>query len=139
MITADTFCVRVVRNESKLIFMLWVIRFEDAVAAAEQAAKLDPSDKEVNAMVKKGRAVTSARMSGNLLFKASKFKEACAVYNEGLEHDPYNSVLLCNRAACRSKLGQFEKAIEDCNAALAVQPSYSKARLRRADCNAKVH
>lgn len=113
-------------------------RFEEAVTASQKASKLDPNSSEVNAVVRKARAVTSARMSGNLLFKASKFMEACAVYNEGLEHDPYNSVLLCNRAACRSKLGQFEKAVEDCNVALIVQPSYSKARLRRADCNAKV-
>ncbi|XP_004500618.1 inactive TPR repeat-containing thioredoxin TTL3 [Cicer arietinum] len=113
-------------------------RFEDAVTASQQAAKLDPRNSEVNAVVRRARAVTSARLSGNLLFKASKFIEACAVYNEGLEHDAYNSVLLCNRAACRSKLGQFEKAIEDCNVALIVQPSYSKAMLRRADCNAKL-
>ena len=109
------------------------------MTAAEQAAKLDPSNKEVSAVLRRARAVTSARMSGNLLFKASKFIEACAAYNEGLEQDAYNSVLLCNRAACRSKLGQFEKAIEYCNAALTVQPSYNKARLRRADCNAKVN
>lgn len=108
------------------------------MTSSKQAAKLDPSNCEVNAVVRRARAATSARTSGNLLFKASKFMEACAVYNEGLENDPYNSVLLCNRAACRSKLGQFEKAIEDCNVALTVHPSYSKARLRRADCNAKV-
>ncbi|KAI5407976.1 inactive TPR repeat-containing thioredoxin TTL3 [Lathyrus oleraceus] len=113
-------------------------RFEDAVTASQRASKLDPSNSDVNAVVRRARAATSARLSGNLLFKASKFTEACAVYNEGLEHDPFNSVLLCNRAACRSKLGQFEKAIEDCNIALKIQPSYSKAMLRRADCNAKL-
>lgn len=90
-------------------------------------------------MVKRARAVKSARLSGNLLFKASKFSEAFVRYNEGLENDPYNAVLLCNRAACRSKLGQYEKAVEDCTTALNVRPSYSKARLRRADCNAKVN
>ncbi|KAH1206784.1 Inactive TPR repeat-containing thioredoxin TTL3 [Glycine max] len=111
----------------------------DAVTTSQQASKLDPSSFEVNAVVRRARAVASARMSGNLLFKASKFTEASAVYNEGLEHDPYNSVLLCNRATCHSKLGQFKKAIEDCNVALIVQPSYSKVRLRRTDYNVKVH
>lgn len=121
-----------------MLQIVLIIRFDDAVAAAQQAVRIDPSNREVNTVVKKTRAVASARLSGNLLFKASKFSEACIVYSEGLEHGPYNSVLLCNRAACRWKLGQFEKAIEDCTAALEVQACYSKARLRRADCNAKV-
>lgn len=114
------------------------VRFEDAVAVAQKAAQIEPSSREVGAVARKTRAVASARLTGNDLFKASKFREACVAYGEGLHHDPQNAILLCNRAACRSKLGQWEKAIEDCNAALNMRPSYTKARLRRADCNAKV-
>ncbi|KAJ8493188.1 hypothetical protein OPV22_014909 [Ensete ventricosum] len=113
-------------------------RFEDAVAVAQKAAQIEPSSREVGAVARKTRAVASARLTGNDLFKASKFREACVAYGEGLDHDPQNAILLCNRAACRSKLGQWEKAIEDCNAALTMRPSYTKARLRRADCNAKL-
>ena len=84
------------------------------------------------------QAVASARSKGNDLFKASKFRESCLAYGEGLDHDPHNAVLLCNRAASRSKLRQWEKAVEDCNDALKFRPAYAKARLRRAYCNAKV-
>ncbi|XP_010269225.1 PREDICTED: TPR repeat-containing thioredoxin TTL1-like [Nelumbo nucifera] len=113
-------------------------RFDDAVAESQRAIRLDSSNNEVSAVVKKARAVAAARSRGNNLFKDSKFLEASMAYSEGLEYDPFNSVLLCNRAACRSKLGQFEKAVDDCTKALNVRPSYSKAILRRADCNAKL-
>ncbi|GAB2283418.1 hypothetical protein Dimus_017933 [Dionaea muscipula] len=113
-------------------------RFDDALAAVQEAVRLDSSNREVNLVSRKARAVAAARSQGNGLFKSSKFSEASAAYGQGLDHDPYNSLLLCNRAACRCKLCQFDKAIEDCSAALNVRPSYAKARLRRADCNAKL-
>ncbi|GLU13130.1 hypothetical protein SLE2022_297760 [Rubroshorea leprosula] len=113
-------------------------RFDDALAAIERAARLDSNNREASAVTRRARAVAVARSNGNELFKASKFLDACNAYGEGLDHDPFNSVLLCNRAACRSKLGHYEKAIEDCTAALNLRPGYSKARLRRADCYAKL-
>ncbi|KAH9616140.1 hypothetical protein KSS87_017421, partial [Heliosperma pusillum] len=113
-------------------------RFDDAMEAVQQAGRLDSSNRDLGVVTRRARAVSAARSHGNDLFKEGRFSDACVAYGQGLEHEPYNSVLLCNRAACRIKLSQFEKAIEDCNAALNVRPSYSKARLRRADCNAKL-
>ncbi|XP_020574530.1 inactive TPR repeat-containing thioredoxin TTL3-like [Phalaenopsis equestris] len=113
-------------------------KFENAVSQAQMAARIHPGSREITAIARKARSIASARLMGNNLFKACKFVEACLAYGNGLNHDPQNAVLLCNRAACRSKLGQWQKAIEDCNVALNLRPKYSKARLRRADCNAKL-
>ncbi|MBA0695987.1 hypothetical protein Goari_002577 [Gossypium aridum] len=113
-------------------------RFDEALRAIQRAIKLDPNNKEANTVMRKARAVATARSNGNEHFKASKFSEACLAYVEGLEHDPHNAVLLCNRAACWSKLGHLEKAVDDCTHALNLRPAYTKARLRRADCNFKM-
>nr|KAJ0210561.1 hypothetical protein LSAT_V11C400212020 [Lactuca sativa] len=114
-------------------------RIDDAMEASEMASKIDSNNKDVNMMVCRIKVVMGARSKGNELFKAANYPDACIAYGEGLDHDPFNSVLLCNRAACRTKMGQFEKAVEDCTMALNIRPTYSKARLRRADCNFKVN
>uniref|UniRef100_A0A5B6ZRW1 Putative TPR repeat-containing thioredoxin TTL1-like n=1 Tax=Davidia involucrata TaxID=16924 RepID=A0A5B6ZRW1_DAVIN len=112
-------------------------RFEKGVVAAEQAVNLDPNSKSLM-WLKIATCVADARKSGNEHFKAGKYLKACAMYGKGLQYDPTNSVLLCNRAACRSELGQWQMAIDDCNAALRNQPNYSKSLLRRAHSNAKL-
>lgn len=106
---------------------------------AEKAKHIDPRNVEVTVILSNVRSVAKARLEGNDFFKAGNFAEACIAYGEGLKYDPSNSVLHCNRAACRSKLGQWEKSIEDCNEALKIQPNYTKALLRRATSYSKVN
>ncbi|GKA01795.1 tetratricopeptide repeat-like superfamily protein, partial [Tanacetum coccineum] len=85
-------------------------------------------------------ALETSQMAGSMdSINAAKYFEACVAYGEGLYNGSFNSMLLCNRAACGTKLGQFEKAIDDCDMALNICPSYNKAIPRRADCYAKVN
>lgn len=107
-------------------------RFENAVTAIEKAGQIDPRGIEISVVLNNVRVVARARTRGNDLFKSERFTEACSAYGEGLRLHPFSSVLYCNRAACWYKLGQWEKALDDCNQALHIQPNYTKALLRRA-------
>ncbi|KAG2594859.1 hypothetical protein PVAP13_5KG028600 [Panicum virgatum] len=107
-------------------------RFDHAVSSIDKARIIDPGNSEVVTMHNKVKSVARARSLGNELFNSGKFSEACLAYGEGLKQHPVNKVLYCNRAACRFKLGQWEKSIEDCNEALKIHPNYTKALLRRA-------
>ncbi|KAI8552463.1 hypothetical protein RHMOL_Rhmol06G0268700 [Rhododendron molle] len=113
-------------------------RFENAVTAIEKAGQIDPRSVEVSVLLNNVRLVARARARGNDLFKSERFTEACSAYGEGLKHDPSNSVLYCNRAACWFKLGLWEHSVDDCNQALRIQPNYTKALLRRAASNSKL-
>ncbi|KAG0461196.1 hypothetical protein HPP92_021493 [Vanilla planifolia] len=113
-------------------------RFENAMAAAEKAKQMDPHNEEVAVTWKNVKSASRARIQGNEFFKTGNFAEASTAYGEGLKYDPSNPVLYCNRAACRFKLGQWERSLEDCNKALRILPSYTKALLRRAASFAKL-
>jgi len=113
-------------------------RFEGAVIAAEKAAYYDPKHIKVSPTLRQTRTVANARTQGNDLYKAEKILEASVAYSEGLQYNPSNSILLCNRAACMLKLGHYEKAVEDWTSASEAQPNYLKALLRRANFFVKV-
>ncbi|GER49786.1 tetratricopeptide repeat-containing family protein [Striga asiatica] len=113
-------------------------RFDSALAAIEKAGEIDTSNVEISKLLNNVRLVGRARNRGNDLFKSERFTEACSAYGEGLRLNPTNSVLYCNRAACWFKLGQWDRSVDDCNQALLIQPSYTKALLRRAASNSKL-
>ncbi|CAA2953464.1 TPR repeat-containing thioredoxin TTL1-like [Olea europaea subsp. europaea] len=113
-------------------------RSDNALRSIEKAGQIDPLNVEISVILKNMKLVGRARARGNDLFKSERYTEACSAYAEGLRHDPLNSILYCNRAACWFKLGQWERSVDDCNVALRIQPNYIKALLRRAASNSKL-
>ncbi|XP_006865391.1 PREDICTED: RNA polymerase II-associated protein 3 isoform X2 [Chrysochloris asiatica] len=68
---------------------------------------------------------------GNKYFKQGKYDEAIECYTKGMNADPYNPVLPTNRASAYFRLKKFAVAESDCNLAIALNRSYTKAYARR--------
>ncbi|XP_015607455.1 small glutamine-rich tetratricopeptide repeat-containing protein alpha [Cephus cinctus] len=64
---------------------------------------------------------------GNALIRAEKYHEALVNYTKAIQLDGHNAVYYCNRAAVHSKIGNPQQVIKDCQTALSIDPSYSKA------------
>lgn len=77
---------------------------------------------------------------GNKLFQKRDHEGAMLKYEKALKLLPSNHIdvahLRCNMASCYMQLGlgEYPRAINECNLALEVSPRYSKALLKRARC-----
>ena len=69
---------------------------------ADEEAYLDPVKSE------------AAKEEGNELFREGKFADAIDKYTEALKRDPSNYKVYSNRAACYTKLMQWDKGLDDC-------------------------
>jgi len=68
---------------------------------------------------------------GNELFTAGKFIDAIKHYTEALKRNPNNYKVYSNRAACYSKLMEWQRGLDDCEACLKFDPSFVKAYIRK--------
>jgi len=59
-----------------------------------------------------------AKNRGNELYKAKQFSEAIAAYDEAIALDPTNALFLNNKAAVYIELGEIDKAVDTCKAAI---------------------
>jgi len=80
----------------------------------------------------------SYKEDGNFNFKCNKYRFAVASYTTGLaaksENKEVNTQLLTNRAAAQFHIGNYRSSLRDCEAALGITATHSKAVLRGAQC-----
>ena len=92
---------------------------EGAIKKQEEAAYVNPelADQE--------------KLKGNEFFKAGDWANAVKHYTEALKRNPNDHKIYSNRAACYTKLNAFDLVLKDCDASIAIEPSFVKAYLRK--------
>ena len=142
------------RAKTRLSALISKLGDLDAAAAAAEALSASPAEgKETpgaSVLRDQLRVLRDGRREGNERFKAGDTKKARDVYTEALREAsalasrepsddaktlasvPGSHLLLCNRAACSSALGDYANALADVEAVLALDPEYVKAKLRKA-------
>lgn len=67
------------------------------------------------------------KSEGNASMSRKEYSGAIKLYSQALEIAPANPIYLSNRAAAYSASGRHDKAVEDAELAVAVDPKFSKA------------
>lgn len=109
---------------------------DKAMQHFRQALSCDPDFKAAVKYLRMVQKLERMKSDGNASFKAGRYQEAVDTYTQALAVDPSNkntnSKIWQNRALCNSRLKQWKAAIADCDKALELDPSYTKARKTRA-------
>lgn len=116
--------------------------FKKAITNLSRAMQLDPDFKPAKLLLKKVKLIEKAKEAGNAAFKSNDSQKAVEHYTEALEaldaplEDDDNSkvgkgrvkaILLGNRATALNKMKDFDRALQDVNASLELDPTYFKS------------
>ncbi|KAI2630777.1 hypothetical protein GGR54DRAFT_169544 [Hypoxylon sp. NC1633] len=107
-----------------------------AIAHFRKALSCDPDLKDAVKWLRTVQKLDRMKDEGNADYKAGRWQAALDKYTAALKVDPSNrgtnSKLYQNRALCRLKLKQYNESIADCEQAISLDSSYTKARRTKA-------
>lgn len=110
---------------------------DKAIQHFRKALECDPDYKDAVKYLRMVQKLDRMKEDGNKDYKAGRWSAAVEKYTEALNIDPSNrgtnSKILQNRALCLIKLKQYSEAIADCEKAVSLEPSYTKARKTKAN------
>lgn len=109
---------------------------DKAMQHFRQALNCDPDYRDAVKYLRMVQKLDKMKADGNADYKAGRWQAAIDKYSEALEVDPLNkgtnSKLLQNRALCRVQLKDYNGAISDCERAISLDPTYTKAKKTKA-------
>jgi len=96
--------------------------------ASTSAAPPAPGKPEVTTEAK--AKADALKQTGNSQMSKKDYAAAISAYTEAIALDPTNAVYYSNRAAAYSSSGDHQKAVEDAEKAIEVDPKFVKAYSR---------
>lgn len=109
---------------------------EQALKLLKMCLGLDPDMKQAIKLLRTVQKLVRTKEEGNAAFKAKDYRKAIDLWSQAVAVDPsnkdMNAKILQNRAQAHINLKEYDNAVNDCNEALRLDPSYIKAQKMRA-------